>query len=329
MGKKIIGIGNALMDVVVKLPDESLFEQCGLTKGGMLLVDTDTSAKINDITSKYERVVTPGGSVCNTISGLASLGADAAFIGMVGPDEMGKIYRKEMLKTGATPKMMQTSTSTGVSMVMVTPDGERTFATCLGAAIALTAGDITSELFYGYDIVYIEGYLVQNQDLVRKVAKIAKDMGMQVAIDLASFNVVTENLEFLKEIISKYIDIVFANESEAQALTGKEAAQAVDDIANMVELAIVKIGKEGSLVKAQGKETIKIGIEKSFKCVDTTGAGDLYASGFLYALSQGKSLDICGKAGALTSGYVISVYGARMDINMWKDINCEMSAINK
>ena len=317
--KRIIGIGNALMDVVVKLPNDEILSKYNFPKGSMILVDAETSAKINTDTETFEKILAPGGSVANTVDGLAHLGADAGFIGKVGQDELGKQYHDGLVNIGAKPNLFETKTPTGVAMALVTPDSERTFGTYLGAAIELSPEDISIDLFRGYDIAYIEGYLVQNHDLVRKAAEMARKAGLTIAIDLASFNVVEANLPFLNEIVDQYVDIIFANEDEAKAFTGLEPESAVLELGKRCEIAVVKIGKKGSLIKSNN-ELIKVGIIES-KCNDTTGAGDLYAAGFLYGLSQNKSLSKCGEIASIVAGKVITVYGARMDQNMWDEIN--------
>lgn len=317
--KTIIGIGNALMDVVVKLPNDELLTSYSFPKGSMILVDEVTSKGINSDTESYEKIFAPGGSVCNTIDGLAHLGADVAFIGKVGQDELGKQYGKGLEEIGAKPLLFESNTSTGVAMALVTPDSERTFGTYLGAAIELSPDDISIDLFRGYDIAYIEGYLVQNHELVRKAAEMARKAGLSIALDLASFNVVEANLDFLKEIVAEYVDIIFANEEEAKAFTGLDAKEAIHVLSDLCDIAVVKIGKEGSLIKTNS-EFVKVGVIETTP-VDTTGAGDLYAAGFLYGFSKNLSVAKCGEIAAITSGKVIAVYGARMKSEIWQEIN--------
>jgi len=321
--KSIIGIGNALMDIVVKLTDEELLAKNNLPKGSMTLVDAETSNNINTQTVKYEQVLAPGGSAANTIHGLAYLGAETGFIGKTGNDELGKKYEQELINIGVIPKLFKSETPTGVALAMVTPDSERTFATHLGAAIELIPGEITIDLFRSYDIAYIEGYLVQNHDLVRKAAEMARKAGLTIALDLASYNVVEDNIDFLKEIATDYIDIVFANEEEAKAFTGFEPEKAIDVLSEYCDIVIVKTGKTGSLIK-NSDETIKAS-SIGTTCIDTTGAGDLYASGFLYGLSCNYNLETCGKIASLVAGNVITVYGARMDGEHWKIVNQKVS----
>jgi sugar/nucleoside kinase (ribokinase family) len=209
--------------------------------------------------------------------------------------------------------------------VLVSPDSERTLCTYLGAACELLAEDLKPEMFRGYDIFHIEGYLVQNHDLIRTAVRLAKQEGLKVSVDLASYNVVEENLEFLIEIIQRYVDIVFANEEEARAFTGKEPEEALKAISELCEIAIVKIGKDGSYIKS-GDATIQVQ-PRLANCIDTTGAGDLYAAGFLFGLSNNYSLEVCGKIGSLVSGKVVEVLGAKMTDEVWKIINNEIMKI--
>lgn len=316
--KTIIGIGNALMDVVVKLPNDELLSKYNFPKGSMILVDAETSANINSDTQQFEKIYSPGGSVANSIDGLAHLGAQTGFIGKVGKDELGKQYQDGLEQIGANPHLFESETSTGVAMALVTPDSERTFGTYLGAAIEMVPEDISIDLFRGYDIAYIEGYLVQNHELVRKAAEMARKAGLTIAIDLASFNVVEANIDFLKEIVTEYVDIIFANEEEAKAFTGLEPTEAIHALSQMCDIAIVKVGKKGSLIKTSS-EFIKVGVIEA-TAIDTTGAGDLYAAGFLYGFSKNLSIAKCGEIASIIAGKVITVYGARMTKEMWKEI---------
>jgi sugar/nucleoside kinase (ribokinase family) len=323
--KSIIGIGNALMDVVVKLTSDNILQKNNLPKGSMTLVDAATSASINNQTEGLDKIFAPGGSVANTVDGLAHLGANAAFIGKVGNDELGKSYCDGLIKIGAKPILFQSSTPTGIAMALVSRDSERTFGTYLGAAVELSPEDLSPELFNGYEIAYIEGYLVQNHELIRKAVTLASEAGLTIAIDLASYNVVEANLDFLKEIISEYVDIIFANEEEAKAFTGKNPEEAISKLAGICEIAVVKTGAKGSLIQCKN-DLISIGITGT-TCIDSTGAGDLYAAGFLYGFSTGLPLSLCGKIAAVVAGKVITVYGARMDKNLWDSINKEVDEL--
>lgn len=323
--KSIIGIGNALMDVVVKLPNDDILLKNHLPKGSMTLVDAETSNNINTQTIVYDQLLAPGGSVANTIHGLACLGAQTAFIGKVGNDILGQKYHDELARSGVDPHLFRSTSSTGLAMALVTPDSERTFATYLGAAVELEPENFSIELFRGYDVAYIEGYLVQNHELVRKSAEMARKAGLTIALDLASYNVVQENLDFLKEIIEQYVDIIFANEEEAKAFTGLDPEASLDVLAQSCDIAVVKTGSKGSLIK-NSHEVVRVGIEGT-SCIDTTGAGDLYAAGFLYGFSRNLSMEACGKLASLVAGKVITIYGARMDDALWAEINAQVKDI--
>jgi sugar/nucleoside kinase (ribokinase family) len=208
--------------------------------------------------------------------------------------------------------------NTGRAIALISQDSERTFATHLGAAIELAAEHLTAFNFKQYDYLHIEGYLVQNHDLITTALSLAKENGLKVSLDLASYNVVEANLDFLRAVVTKYVDIVFANEEEAKAFTGKEPKEALDEIAGMAEIAVVKTGSKGSFIKS-GNEIVEIGVI-TVNPVDTTGAGDLYASGFLYGQSMGYSLEKCGTTGALLAGNVIEVIGSKMGAERWTGI---------
>jgi len=323
--KSIIGIGNALMDIVVKLNDDTILEKNKLPKGSMTLVDSATSASLNHQTEGMEKILAAGGSVANTIDGLAHLGAQTSFIGKVGNDELGRIYYEDLKNIGVKPHLFKSFNPTGVAMALVTPDSERTFGTYLGVAVEMSPNDLSSTLFEGHNIAYVEGYLVQNHNLVRQAASLAKNAGLSIALDLASYNVVEENLDFLKEIASEYVDIIFANEEESKAFTGKNPRESVKELSKLCHIAVVKTGAQGSLI-CSGKEFIEIGVTGN-SCVDTTGAGDLYAAGFLYGYSLGLPLEKCGKIASVVAGKVISIYGARMNETMWEQIKAEVSKI--
>ena len=192
-------------------------------------------------------------------------------------------------------------------------------ATYLGAAVTLSAEDLNIETFKQYDILHIEGYLVQNYNLITRAGQLAKEAGLIVSIDLASYNIVTENLDFLQNFVSKYVDIVFANEEEATAFTQLPAEQAVHSIAQQASLAIVKVGAKGSYIK-QGDTLLHIPAEK-VKPIDTTGAGDVYAAGFLYGYANNLPLSRCAEIGTLCAAQVIEEIGAKISPERWQKIH--------
>ncbi|MDY6801835.1 MAG: adenosine kinase [Bacteroidota bacterium] len=315
---KVLGIGNALVDIMTMLPDDSMLEKFSLRKGSMQLSERDFAEKINNETVDLKKSQSSGGSAANTIHGLASLGAPTGYIGKVGNDSFGEFFSNDMKANGIVPFMLKTMTETGRAMALISPDSERTFATYLGAAVELSDIDLIEDQFKDYKYLHIEGYLVLNHKLMLKAAQLAKANNMKISLDLASFNVVEENLDFLKEYINNYVDIIFANEKEAKAYTGKKPEEALNELAEQSEIAVVKIGKNGSLVKSNNK-VYKIAPFKA-NLIDTTGAGDLYASGFLYGLVNKMPLDKCGEIGSLCASKVIEVVGSKMSAETWNDI---------
>src|ERR1035437_6694714 len=323
--KKILGMGNALTDILLQIDKDEVLYSLNLPKGGMQLVNTERSEEISHAVSQYAKVMATGGSASNTINGIARLGMKAGFVGKVGKDDIGLFFTNDSINNGVEPHLLLSETPSGRCIVLVSPDSERTLCTYLGAACELLAEDLKPEMFRGYDIFHIEGYLVQNHDLIRTAVRLAKQEGLKVSVDLASYNVVEENLDFLLEIIHQYVDIVFANEEEARAFTGKEPEEALKAISELCEIAIVKVGKDGSFIKS-GDKTVQIQPRKS-DCIDTTGAGDLYASGFLFGLANNYSLEVCGKIGSLISGNVVEVLGAKMPEEVWANIQSEIEEI--
>jgi len=321
---KVLGIGNALVDLLIRLEDDRMLDDLHLPKGSMTLVGEDTKDQIAEKSKHLNRDMASGGSAANTIHGLARLGIETAFIGTIGRDETGEFFKKDLEKSHIHPLLNLSDTPSGLASTLISPDGERTFGTYLGASIELSAADLTPEMFAGYEILHVEGYLVQNHQLLESILKLAKDAGLKISIDLASYNVVEENLDFLKEMVRKYVDIVFANEEEAKAFTGLDAREALDQLADFTEITIVKTGSKGSLVKSSGKTIIIDAI--SANVVDTTGAGDLYAAGFLYGMIREKDLKTSGRIGSLLATEVIEVTGAKIPDDRWGTI---MEEINK
>lgn len=305
--KKIIGLGNALADILTRISSEEILEKLGFGRGTMNLVGIESHERIAELTEKLKHEVVSGGSAANTVRGLARLGIPCSYIGKIGPDSVGSFMKDEMQALGVHPQLIGSDTPTGRCRVLISPDGERTMATFLGAAVELTPEEIGPEMFRGYDILHIEGYLVQNHELIRQAVRKAKAAGLTVSLDMASYNIVEENLGFLKELVSEYVDLLFANEEEARVFTGKEPEEAVREIASYCETAVVKTGEKGSLI-CSGGEVIEIAAVPA-QVVDTTGAGDLYATGFLYGLSKGLPLRRCGEIGSLVAARAIETVG--------------------
>ena len=318
--KRILGIGSALVDILTQIPDDQLLQELNLPKGSMTYVDAETAVRIGErVARQYHSQRASGGSAANTMSGLAQLGVESGFLSKVGKDEVGQFFEKQMTETHVKPLMLKSDTPSGRVQALVTPDGERTFATCLGAAAELCADDIRPELFEGWDIFYVEGYLVANPTMLKKAVETAKAKKMTIAIDLASYNVVEESRDYFIQLIENYVDYVFANEKEAFALTGLEPLQALDFIASRCEIAVVKVGAKGAYIK-RGNEMETVAPIKAH-VIDTNGAGDMWAAGFLAGLVQGKDLKTCGTMGGIVAANVIEVLGTKMDAERWKKIH--------
>ncbi len=315
--KKILGLGNALTDILLQVSEDDLRE-LGLPKGSMNLITMEQCEKIQNRFLSVRKKMVAGGSASNTITTITQLGGKAAFIGKVGNDEVGDFYREDLIKNGVKPLLLQSEKMSGCSIVLITPDGERTFATYLGAAADMHAEDIEKAAFTGYDIFHIEGYLVQDHELIEKAIRLAKENGCMVSLDLASYNVVNENHTFLKDLVRNYVDIVFANEDESFAYTHLNPEESVQNMAQQCDIAVVKVGKRGSYVQ-QGDKRYQIGAITT-SCTDSTGAGDLYAGGFLHALSDGFDIRRCGEIGTIAAGRVVEIIGTKLSEETWDEI---------
>ena len=313
--KNVIGIGRALVDILTRIDNDDILKELEIRKGSMHLVDEKSTAIIENRLENYESSMAPGGSAANTIHALSKMGIESGFISFIGKDEIGQFFENSMSSVGVKSYLFHSDTASGTARTIISADGERTFATNLGASLELNERVITSDIFKQWDYCYVEGYLIANKPVFVKTISTAKACGCKVILDLASFNVVEENRDFLNELLPQ-IDIIFANEEEAKALTLMSAEESLHYIAEKVEIAVVKVGKNGSLIK-RGNEVVQIGCNK-IDVVDTTGAGDMYAAGFLYGLINDYDLESCGIIGNHLAESIIQVIGAKMDEERWE-----------
>lgn len=323
---KIIGMGNALVDVLVRIDDDSLLEKLHLPKGSMQLIQEDTLSEIRKYTSGMKIHRSTGGSAGNTVCALAALGANPGFIGKVGQDETGAFFGDTLRQRGVNALLATCDLPSGIASTFISTDGERTFGTYLGAAATLRAEDLSRKMFAGYNYLYIEGYLLQDHDLMLRAVQLAKEEGLQVCLDMASYNVVEAERDFFDQLIVKYVDIVFANESEALAYTGKAPHKALEEIASKCSIAVVKTGKEGSLVK-KGTEVIQLLSCPVDNVLDTTGAGDFYAAGFMYGLTCGYSLEKCVQISTILATAVIQEVGTTLPAKKWDEIKLNIESL--
>ena len=323
---KIIGMGNALVDVLVRIDDDSLLEKLHLPKGSMQLIQEDTLSEIRKYASGMKIHRSTGGSAGNTVCALAALGANPGFIGKVGQDETGVFFGDTLRRRGVNALLATCDLPSGIASTFISTDGERTFGTYLGAAATLRAEDLSRKMFAGYNYLYIEGYLLQDHDLMQRAVQLAKEEGLQVCLDMASYNVVEAERDFFDQLIVKYVDIVFANESEALAYTGKAPHEALEEIASKCSIAVVKTGKEGSLVK-KGTEVIQLLSCPVDNVLDTTGAGDFYAAGFMYGLTCGYSLEKCVQISTILATAVIQEVGTTLPAKKWDEIKLNIESL--
>lgn len=322
---KVLGMGNALVDIITRIEDDKTLNAFGLPKGSMTLVDLDTSNYIHAETAGMSKTKASGGSAANTIHGLAHLGIETGFIGKVGNDDMGRFFKKDMQVNNINPILFRSMSETGRAMALISKDTERTFATYLGAAIDLNVDDITQDIFNGYDYFYIEGYLVQDKAMFEKALRLADKSGLKICLDLASYNVVNEHVDLFKSMISKYVDILFANEEEIRALTGLAPEEGAVETHKICDLVVIKLGAQGSFCVCK-EGMIRVGVRPS-RAIDTTGAGDLFAAGFIYGHRKGLTAETCGKMGAILAGRVIELIGAKMDESQWEILRREIATL--
>ncbi len=313
--KNVIGIGSALVDILTRIDNDEVLKEINIPKGSMHLVDEKSTAIIENRLKSYESSMAPGGSAANTIHALAKMGIESGFISFIGKDETGKFFEDSMNSVGVKSYLFHCDVASGTARTIISADGERTFATNLGASLELNEKIITTDIFEKWDYCYVEGYLIANKPVFVKTITTAKKCGCKVILDLASFNVVEENRDFLKELLPQ-IDIVFANEEEAKTLTLMSAEESLHYLAEKVEIAVVKVGKKGSLIK-RGEDVVQIECNK-IDVIDTTGAGDMYAAGFLYGLINGYDLERCGTIGNHLAESIIQVVGAKMEESRWE-----------
>ncbi len=320
---KIIGVGSPIVDSLARVSD-SFLDQVEGAKGGMELVDAET---IGQLMARLEGdlVEAAGGSAGNTIFTLARLGVPSTFLGKIGNDAGAEFYKSRFAELGGdASRFKEGDVPNGRCLSLVTPDSERTMRTDLGAAMTLSPEEVTEEDFREAQHAHIEGYLLFNRDLMQKVLDSAKRAGCTISVDLASFEVVHATRDILADILRDYVDIVFANEEEANAFTekGDDYAGMARDLGELVDIAVVKVGKEGSYI-CRGGEVIAVEPIRVDEVVDTTGAGDLWAAGFLYGWLTGRDLADCGRFGSRLGAEVVQVMGAAIPDERWKAIEKE------
>ncbi|MBT3179152.1 MAG: adenosine kinase [Desulfobacula sp.] len=315
---RITGIGSALVDILINESDEFL-TNLGKEKGGMTLVEDKDIQEILTRTNQTP-VIVPGGAACNTIVGIGNLGGNARFIGRRGDDGYGEVFEKQIVKCNVEPLVSISDSPTGKVLSVITPDAQRSMFTFLGASTELDPELISPDMFKDTAISMIEGYLLFNKELMMAAIKAAKASGSLIALDLASFEVVNAAREILEDIIKDFVDILIANEDEAKAYTGYEDEQkAIETLSQHVTYAVLKLGKRGSYVSYNDTIT-RIYAQSGEAPIDTTGAGDLWAAGFLFGIAHGFSIKKSGRIASACGYEVCRVMGAHLSCDAWARI---------
>ncbi len=305
----VVCLGNALVDITVKVP-ESFIEGLGFKKGSMNLVDDVRQGFILSSLSGVDKVLSPGGSASNVASGVACLGGKSAFLSKVGFDDHGSFFENSLSSKGVVPKLSKSSLYTGSAITFITVDGERTFSTHLGAAASLSSSDLIdipqSKFFH------VEAYLLEDPKLksaIFNICKSLKDKGVKISFDLSDSSLIARISDVILDFLS-FVDIVFANEEEAEIFTKKSGVAAAKKLSNLCDVSVVKLGGKGSVIVSDG-EVISISCDV-VEPVNTNGAGDAYAAGFLFALANDYSLKNAGRVASFIAREVVLVSSASL-----------------
>lgn len=309
-----VGVGAALMDLLLE-ENDGFLSRMGAEKGGMTLVDAPAIQAAMQAAASAAKSA-PGGSASNTLVGIGNLGGRARMIGRVGNDALAGHFREGLRAAGVEDRLRVGEAGTGHVLSVVTPDAQRTMFTYLGASLELCPADIGDGEISDASLVHLEGYLLFNRPVVERVLELARKHGARVALDMGSFQVVEAAREYLDELFAqRRIDILMANEDEARAYTGLGDSESLEVFAGKVDTAVVKRGKDGALI-AQGDARIDV-MAHRVQALDTTGAGDLWASGFLYGINHGLSLESSANLASKIGSEVVQVMGAVIPPEGW------------
>ena len=322
----IVGIGNAIVDVLTTTND-SLLERLSFAKGSMTLIDENKANELYEMTRN--RIQKSGGSVANSLACVAQLGGKAAFIGRVRDDKLGDVFTEEISTTGTIFKTPPSSIgpSTARCLIFVTPDAQRTMCSYLGASVLLEPKDIDLSAVREAKILYLEGYLWDNPAAKKafiKAAEIAKNAGRKVALSLSDSFCVSRHRESFIKLVADHVDILFANENEITTLYKTSSLNtALEELKKKCDLAAITIGEKGSILISNGKE-INIDPFIIGKAIDTTGAGDLYAGGFLKGLADGLNPELSAKIGSICAGQIVTEFGSRSNADLINLVNSNL-----
>jgi sugar/nucleoside kinase (ribokinase family) len=276
-------------------------------------------------TTRNGTTTVPGGSACNTTVGIAKLGGLSRFIGKCGKDELAALFEEALRTNGVEPHLFKSASPTGRVLSIITPDAQRSMFTFLGASSELTVDEVAASEFSDVAIVHVEGYLLFNEELIYAAVKCAKNAGALISLDLASYTIVEASRDILEDIVERYVDILIGNEDEVRAFTGRNDEEAaIASLARKADIAVLKVGARGSYI-ARDADIVKIEpVTGLGEVVDTTGAGDLWASGFLFGMVNGFPLEKCGVLGSACGYEVCRVVGANIPDEGWNRIRARI-----
>lgn len=327
----LIGVGNPIMDLLAQVPESFLTTHVAGDKGGMVLVD---DRDIIELVAKLgvQLAVTPGGSAANTTLGAARLGLRSTFLGKIGGDRTAADYHANFVAAGGDgSRFKRAILPNGRCLSLITPDGQRTMRTHLGAAMTLSPDEIAVADFHGARHAHLEGYLMFNPALGEEVVSTARAAGCTLSIDLASFEVVNVARAWLLDQISQGVQVIFANEDEIRALF-QDQTSSYDVLARKLAshggIAAVKMGKDGAWI-AHGSELHRIAPVPAARVVDTTGAGDAWAAGFLYGYLRGYSLPVAGAIGSLLGSETVQHLGPTIPDLHWPRMRSQVTELSK
>lgn len=308
------------MDILVHIESDKVLDELQLQKGAVCFTTDEQQRRVDEQIRKLNPVISAGGSAANTMKAAAQLGLEATYVGKIGKDDMGRAFSQALREQGVIPVLLETDAApTGTASTLISPDGQRSFADQLGAATLLQAHEITALPFRNYDALYMEGYLVSDHGFAQAILRQAKADGLLTCLDLASYNIVQEDSAFFRQLLAEEVDIAFANEEESWALTGLPPREAVRKMAGWCSVAVVKTGAQGAMA-CSGKEIVESAAIPVPKVVDTTGAGDSFAAGFLWAWFDGRTLTACLDAGNAVAAEMIQHIGATLPAEVWTAI---------
>lgn len=314
----VIGVGSPIVDLIAQVDDEFLANVSG-DKGGMVMIDNAELERLLGLLGASDVKRTPGGSAGNTLFDLAKFGVKTALLGTTGQDEAGDFYRSKLIEAGGSAHALRCNSNapTAHCICLVTPDAERTMRPALAAALTFDPASVTEKDFAGYTLAHLEGYLLaHSEEKLRYLMQTAKNAGCLISLDLASFEVVKEFKPAILKLLNEFVDAVFANSDEADALLGNiPPTEQLAELKKMCSAAIVKLGEKGAWADC-GEGAVFIPANK-VNAVDTTAAGDSFAAGFLYGLLAKKDAAYCGKLGAALAAETVQVFGASLPDEAW------------